>query len=476
MKTAYRNTLDYKEEVARKCMKSLYEISKLLCAQECKQEVTNMEHQAVAIFFKENYQHVFAFLDVDANEEKAEELKKLYCSENGIETFPTPNVDQPPTPPPTATAPQAPQPPPQQVAPANSGGGGRGDDDSILSQDLLELGNEDEDVSQMGHSQNTLVVAEAAFNGLTSPSGVPPLTQAGSPSAEERKEEEVTADMSQAEVLPRGGDFELINLRLEQESQERRNAAQVTPSILRRAGALRQNLTARFGMNEGGADAVMTEARDEGRESTSFTDTGGGPIQQQQRSERHHNQQQRRAAPTTERADQGLHRMELKKVVSLLTSIFDQIFIKPRSRYDLQVETNNTAFRIFKAEKSLTITEKADKVTEAIQAEGTVSSKVIKVMILDEVRKELAKKKKLEKKKSTSAPEKTNPKTTKAKNKKGAKGGGALPKKSNHKSSARKGAEGSNNATTQGSSNGGPKPTPKNKTKKGKTSKKGKGK
>ena len=113
MKTAYRNTLDYKEEVARKCMKSLYEISKLLCAQECKQEVTNMEHQAVADFFKENYQHVFAFLDVDANGEKAEELKKLYCSENGIETFPTPNVDQPPTPPPTATAPQAPQPPPQ---------------------------------------------------------------------------------------------------------------------------------------------------------------------------------------------------------------------------------------------------------------------------------------------------------------------------------------------------------------------------
>ena len=167
--------------------------------------------------------------------------------------------------------------------------------------------------------------------------------------------------------------------------------------------------------------------------------------------------------------------MELKKVVSLLTSIFDQIFIKPRSRYDLQVETNNTAFRIFKAEKSLTITEKADKVTEAIQAEGTVSSKVIKVMILDEVRKELAKKKKLEKKKSTSAPEKTNPKTTKAKNKKGAKGGGALPKKSTQKSSARKGAEGSNNATTQGSSNGGPKPAPKNKTKKGKTSKKGKG-
>ena len=52
MKTACHNTLDYKEEVAQKCMKSLYEISKLLCAQECKREVTNMEHQAVADFSK----------------------------------------------------------------------------------------------------------------------------------------------------------------------------------------------------------------------------------------------------------------------------------------------------------------------------------------------------------------------------------------------------------------------------------------
>jgi hypothetical protein len=64
------------------------------------------------------------------------------------------------------------------------------------------------------------------------------------------------------------------------------------------------------------------------------------------------------------------------------------------------VDTNNTAIRIFKAEKSLNITEKADKVTESIQEEGTVGSKTIKVMIIDEVKKELSKnKKKLEKKK-----------------------------------------------------------------------------
>ena len=88
MKTAYRNTLNYKEDVARKLMKSLHKISKLLCAQECKRKIINMEHQAVAHFLRENHVQVFAFLDVDVNTEKKLELKKFHCSENGIETSP----------------------------------------------------------------------------------------------------------------------------------------------------------------------------------------------------------------------------------------------------------------------------------------------------------------------------------------------------------------------------------------------------
>ena len=84
------------------------------------------------------------------------------------------------------------------------------------------MDSEDEDTSQPAQSQNTLVESEAAS----------PLTQVGLPSAEERKEDEITANMHQAKVLPRGGNFAAIEQRLEQESQERRNAAQVTPSIL----------------------------------------------------------------------------------------------------------------------------------------------------------------------------------------------------------------------------------------------------
>ena len=66
-----------------------------------------------------------------------------------------------------------------------------------LSQDLLAIESDNENTSQRPSSQNTLVEAVAAINGLTSPSRLQPLTYAGSPSTEERKEEdEVTADVS----------------------------------------------------------------------------------------------------------------------------------------------------------------------------------------------------------------------------------------------------------------------------------------
>ena len=85
----------------------------------------------------------------------------------------------------------------------------------------------------------------------------------------------------------------------------------------------------RFGNVESSADAEMTDTRDEGRESTSLTETTEGQPQQQQDGERHHDQQQQEAPPTVEDADQGLQRMDLKKIVLLLARIFDQIFVKP---------------------------------------------------------------------------------------------------------------------------------------------------
>ena len=90
-----------------------------------------------------------------------------------------------------------------------------------LLQDLLAIESDNEDASQWPSSQNTLVEAAAAINDLTPPSRLSLLTQAGSLSTIERKEEdEVTADMSQAKVTPRGGAFTAIEQRLDHESQE----------------------------------------------------------------------------------------------------------------------------------------------------------------------------------------------------------------------------------------------------------------
>ena len=55
MNTAYRNILHHKEDVVQKLMKSLYKISKLLCAQECNYEITHVEHKEVPDFLKENH-------------------------------------------------------------------------------------------------------------------------------------------------------------------------------------------------------------------------------------------------------------------------------------------------------------------------------------------------------------------------------------------------------------------------------------
>ena len=77
------------------------------------------------------------------------------------------------------------------------GVGGGGVDNLILPENLLEIdSSSDDDASQRLSSQNTRVKAAAAITGLPSPFRLPSVTQAGSPSAEERQEDDVSADMS----------------------------------------------------------------------------------------------------------------------------------------------------------------------------------------------------------------------------------------------------------------------------------------
>ena len=104
-----------------------------------------------------------------------------------------------------------------------------------LSQVLLEIESEnEEDETQRPSSQNTLVVAATALNSQasTSTSSVPPFTQRGLPAVARgitNVEYENVATMHPANVEIRVGLFEEIKRRLIQESQEQRNATNVTP-------------------------------------------------------------------------------------------------------------------------------------------------------------------------------------------------------------------------------------------------------
>ena len=95
--------------------------------------------------------------------------------------------------------------------------------------------------------------------------------------------------MSLTEGENRGGAFGEIYIRLIQDSQEQRNAFQVTPiSNISRTEAFRQNLTVRFGTNEASVDANIVDTQNKGVKSTALNKTTGGQQQQQYSSEWHH--------------------------------------------------------------------------------------------------------------------------------------------------------------------------------------------
>ena len=82
-------------------------------------------------------------------------------------------------------------------------------------------------------------------------------------------------------------------------------------------------------MNEASEGVTMADVPNIGRESISLNTPTEVQQQQQQDGGQHHNQQQPGIPLQVGEADLGLQRMELEKSVSLLASIFDQIYAKP---------------------------------------------------------------------------------------------------------------------------------------------------
>ena len=79
-------------------------------------------------------------------------------------------------------------------------------------------------------------------------------------------------------------------------------------------------------------------------------------------------------------------RPTINKIKQLLDGAFKQVFVKSRQAYKHQVLLNEQFLRMLKTEKRLTMADKADKVSAALQTEGTANAKTIKVMIVDVVK------------------------------------------------------------------------------------------
>jgi len=82
-------------------------------------------------------------------------------------------------------------------------------------------------------------------------------------------------------------------------------------------------------------------------------------------------------------AAQQLRRGKLQKVHKVLLLWIKRLYVKPRLKYDSQVAENKVTTRIKKAAKSLTMTERADKIAEAVSAESIPDPKIVKVLIKD---------------------------------------------------------------------------------------------
>jgi len=124
-------------------------------------------------------------------------------------------------------------------------------------------------------------------------------------------------------------------------------------------------------------------------------------------------------------AAQLLRRGKLKTLHYKMVEFVEYLFVRPRIAYDEKVEQNARRMRMRRVEKELETVQLADRVAEAVAAEGTTTPKTIRVLIKDGIAAAEAKRKKQQDEQKNDKPE---PK--KSKNSKGAqRSGGAQTKK-----------------------------------------------
>ena len=168
-------------------------------------------------------------------------------------------------------------------------------------------------------------------------------------------------------------------------------------------------------------------------------------------------------------AAQQLRRGKLQKVHKVLLLWIERLYVEPRLKYDSQVAENEVTTHIKKAAKSMTMTEQADKIAEAVSAESVPDPKIVKVLIKDAVEKKFKEAATASKKQKQ---KKLPPSSTSSKDVRGSqrKGGASLKKKSPTNPSDDT-AGGKGTATAAAKSRRGKPPTKKKNGGRGKSSK-----
>ena len=431
MKVAQMNVHAIQDEITEVFVESLPRIAELLIAFEFEDNEVQDHHRVVADLIGCARDEAISFLNISD-----EKFAATYCKVNSIDSFPsqsTPKLIQPST---SDTEAESMRGGAADNLP-DGGGIGRGrmqtprttppNQSLLTNRPALPTNNDGEDAVA------TTNAAAVTPWGRGNNTGAARGEYAGTPQQQQQQHYQFTQQV--------GFDYGQFS-DVDATSQNETSLALVNPN----AGNNSNNAAS----EESKDDADMAET-EEGDGGGGANNTGGNTENPYARPAR---------ANDFNSASSVLIRNRLIQVHYAFLEIIERAFIKPRQIYDKQVAANDRALRMKKVAQRQTLQSKADKVSEAVQAEEIPDPKIIRIMIDDSVQVGIAKalgEKEKERKRSDALKKAAS---QKAKNGTGAqRKGGASKKlptnptnKPNHPQ--RNGTPGRGNATAGGSRSG----------------------
>ena len=374
MKCAEMNVASQQHDIARAFAESLPKIAELLLAEDGIEHCDR--HRVVADFLQYKKADVLSFLGL--TEADSTTFMNEYCNIHSLDSFPTPSA-------PSLFFVSLPVRAQQQEAMPLRGGN---DDQSVLDPSTHQQ------IVRNPYTPTPIAAAAAASRQSTAAAAAAATTPIRN--GLEMTAEQLAASSARFESA-HGHDY-LDGLSANEfdyggpsQGQDQAPIAVLTTTPAN-PNVTPNNLDRQFQGADNTDDASMANADDgadidEATEPTATTEPNPTPEQQQQAAAGQQPAPAQQPTPLGgfESALRVKRRGELVKIHYCMIEIYDQAFKKPRTVYDKQVQANETTLRIKKVAKNQMIKKKADQVAEAIQAEGTVDPKTVRVMIIDEV-------------------------------------------------------------------------------------------